>query len=241
MEFPLRKIEQANPLTAEERAALLAVCQPERVIEAGTDLVKEGDKPGHSTVLLSGLLSRYRILPEGNRQILAYHTAGDWPDLHSFFLTVMDHSLRAMTRCRVAHIPHPVLQELVETHPRLALLLWRETMLDSAIFREWVVNLGARDALKRTAHLFCELQAKLAAVGLGDDSGFELPLTQSDLADSIGVSPVHMNRVLQQMKREELITYGRGFVAIHDCDRLRQVGGFDPAYLHIRQPLAVED
>jgi CRP-like cAMP-binding protein len=241
VEYPLRKIELANRLTVAERDALVAACGPVVGFQAHADLVCEGDKPGHSTVLLDGLLCRYKTLPDGQRQILAFHTAGDWPDLHSYFLNQMDHSLAAMSPCHVRQIPHPVLRELIETHPRLGQLLWRETMIDSAIFREWVVNLGARDAHRRTAHLFCELQTKLLALGLADEEGFELPFTQADLADAVGVSTVHVNRVLQQLKREGLVTYGRGYIAIHDWDELQAVAGFDPSYLHMYQPLPLEE
>ncbi len=240
MDYPLRKIELASRLSVAERAALNAACGPEIVFAAHVDIIREGDKPTHSTVLLEGLVCRYRTLDDGARQIMAFHTAGDWPDLHSYFLSVMDHSLEAMSPCRVAQISHPVLRDLIETHPRLAQLLWRETMTDSAIFREWVVNLGARDAHRRTAHLFCELQTKLRVIGLADEEGFELPLTQGDLADAIGVSTVHINRVLQQLKREGLVTYGRGYIAIHDWEQLQAVAGFDPAYLHIHEGLPVE-
>jgi CRP-like cAMP-binding protein len=241
MDYPLRKIELANPLTDEERDALNAACRTQVRFAAHEDLIRQGDKPAYSTVLLEGMICRYRTLEDGARQILAFHVAGDWPDLHSYFLNRMDHSLAAMNACRVAHIPHAVLRDLIETHPRLAQLLWRETMTDSSIFREWIVNLGARNALRRMAYLFCELQARLAVLGLADDQGFELPLTQADLADTIGVSPVHANRVLQQLKRDGLVTYGRGRVTIHDLKQLRALARFDPAYLHLFDRLPVEE
>jgi CRP-like cAMP-binding protein len=240
LDYPLRKIEQSNPLSAVEREALIAACGTVVSFPAHTDIISEGDKPGFSTVLLEGLICRYKTLADGERQILAFHTAGDWPDLHSYFLNHMDHALATMSPCRVAQIPHPVLRTLIQTHPRLAELLWRETMLDSAIFREWVVNLGARDAHRRTAHLFCELQTKLLALDLADEEGFELPLTQADLADAVGVSAVHINRVLQQLKRDGLVTYGRGIIAIHDWEKLQAIAGFDPGYLHMHEPLPLE-
>ena len=236
---PLTKIELANPLSDAERAALVAAMRTEVRFPAHADIVREGERPTYSTVLLEGLIARYKTLDDGTRQIMAFHTPGDWPDLHSYFVSRMDHSLAAMSACRVAQIPHPVLRELIETHPRLAQLLWRETVTDASIFREWVVNLGARDAHRRMAHLFCELQTKLRSLGLADEEGFELPLTQGDLADAIGVSAVHVNRVLQQLKREGLITTGRGYVAIHKWDELQEVAGFDPGYLHLHDSLSM--
>ena len=241
MDYPLRKIELASRLSQAERAALDAACRNEVAFAAHADIIRQGDKPGYSTVLLEGLVCRYKSLEDGGRQILGFHVAGDWPDLHSYFLSRMDHSLAAMSPCRVAQIPHPVIRELIESHPRLGQLLWRETMTDSAIFREWIVSLGARDAHQRAAHLFCELQTKLAALGLADEEGFELPMTQGDLGDALGISTVHVNRILQQLKREGVVTYGRGYVAIHNWGRLRGIARFDPSYLHMHQGLPIEE
>lgn len=239
MEIPIRKIELANPLTEGERGALRTVGGHEVRLSARTDIVKEGDAPGFTTVLLEGLVFRHKTPADGHRQIMAFHVPGDWPDLHSYFLPRMDHSLTAMTDCRVAQIPHPRLRQLIEEHPRLGQLLWRETMVDSTIFREWVVNLGSRDAFKRTAHLFCELREKMVAVGVSDGSSLELPMTQADLADTVGVSVVHMNRTLQSLRAEGAISLSRGRLQIPDWERLKQMGGFDPAYLHIDSEMPV--
>ena len=151
----------------------------------------------------------------------------------------MDHSVTAMSRCRIVQIPHRKVRQLIEGYPRLGAYLWRETMIDSAIFREWLVNLGARDAHSRMAHLLCELHTRLDAVGLAADKAVELPITQTDFADAMGVSTVHVNRVLQQLKQEGLVSYSRGSIAIHDLDALKAVAGFDPAYLHLTEGLPV--
>ena len=233
MDLPLRKLELAGPLSDEEEAAVRGACARDVRFPAHSDIAAEGDTPVFSIALLEGMLCRYKRLADGTRQIIAFHVAGDWPDLQSFFLPAMDHSLMTMNKCRVAQVPHAALSRLMDKHPRIARLLWRETLTDSAIFREWVVNLGARDAHSRAAHLFCELDCKLRVVGLADEGGFDLPATQADLADALGISTVHVNRILQQLRAEGVISADRGRITIHDRERLRKIAGFDANYLHL--------
>jgi CRP-like cAMP-binding protein len=230
---PLLKLKLAGDLTPEERAVVQGLMAKTAEFAPGQDMATEGSRPSHATVILEGLACRYRTLPNGSRQIISFQIAGDWADLHSYFIRTMDHSLGALTRCRVAQVPHPILREVFETYPRLGQALWRDTMVDSAVFREWVVNIGRRDAYERVAHLLCELHARLDAVGLTNGYSYELPLTQADLADSVGVSTVHVNRVLQKLRGEGLVSFGGKSLTIHDWDRLAEVGGFDPAYLHL--------
>jgi CRP-like cAMP-binding protein len=239
--YPILKLEQSATLTDAEREAVFAACAIEESFGAGRNLVSEGDRPGHSTVILEGWACRYKIVDGGKRQIMSFHLPGDWADLHSYFIHTMDHSVGAITECRVAQIPHLVVRRLIENHPRLAQLLWRDTMVDSAIFREWVVNIGAREAHQRLAHLLCETRTRLNALGLIDGGEFELPLTQTDLADAIGVSTVHLNRVLQQLKHEGLVRSGRGSVTIIDWLGLVKIADFDPTYLHLREGPPVRD
>ena len=238
--IPIIKLEQTAPLTDRERQAVLAACKDETTIPAGGNLTTEGDHPCHSTVILEGWACRYKIVGD-KRQIMSFHIPGDWADLHSYFIRTMDHSVGAVTDCRIARIPHATIRRLIEEHPRLAQLLWRDTMVDSAVFREWVVNLGARDALQRMAHLLCEVRTRLNSVGLIDGHELELPLTQVDLADSIGVSTVHANRVIQELKRRGLVEPHRGAVKITDWFGLLKVADFDPTYLHLREGPPVAD
>lgn len=233
--LPLRKIELATDLTDDERAALERLLTKTVEFAAGQDMVSEGERPSFSTVMLEGLACRYRTLSNGSRQIISFQIAGDWADLHSYFIQTMDHSVGAITRCRVAQIPHPQVREIIEAYPRLGQAMWRDTMVDSAVFREWVVNIGRRDAYERVAHLLCELHVRLEAVGLTNGYSYELPLTQTDLADSVGVSTVHVNRVLQKLRGEGLIRFGGKSVTIHDWDRLVEVAGFNPSYLHLHE------
>lgn len=233
--IPLRKIELATDLTDGERAALERLLTKTVEFAPGQDMASEGQKPNFSTVMLEGLACRYRSLPNGSRQIISFQIAGDWADLHSYFIQTMDHSVGAITRCKVAQIPHPLVRETIETCPRLGQAMWRDTMIDSAVFREWVVNIGRRDAYERVAHLLCELHARLEAVGLTNGYSYELPLTQTDLADCVGVSTVHVNRVLQKLRGEGLISFGGKSVIIHDWKRLVEVSGFNPGYLHLHE------
>jgi CRP-like cAMP-binding protein len=232
---PLLKIELAGDLTPEEQEVVERLVAKAVEFAPGQDMATEGERPTHATVILEGLACRYRALPNGSRQIISFQIAGDWADLHSYFIRTMDHSLGAITRCRVAQVPHPVLREVIETYPRLGQALWRDTMVDASVFREWVVNIGRRDAYERVAHLLCELHARLDAVGLTNGYSYELPLTQADLADSVGVSTVHANRVLQKLRGEGLISFGGKSVVIHDWSRLIEVAGFNPAYLHLHE------
>jgi CRP-like cAMP-binding protein len=229
----VRKLQLAEDLTDAERAMMERLLAKVTDVAPGHDMATEGDRPAFATVILEGVACRYRTLPSGSRQIISFQIAGDWADIHSYFIRTMDHSLGAMTRCRVAQVPHALLREAIETFPRIGQTLWRDTMIDSAVFREWVVNIGRRDAYERVAHLLCELHTRLEAVGLTNGYSYELPLTQTDLADSVGVSTVHVNRVLQKLRGEGLVSFGGKSVTIHDWERLADVGGFDPAYLHL--------
>ena len=203
-----------------------------RDVAPRTDLVREGDRPEECCVLLDGFAIRYKLAITGDRRIIGFHVPGDVPDLQSLHLARMDHTLASLTAIRAGFIAHRVLHELNLRHPRIAGALWRATLVDASIFREWIVNLGHRDAISRTAHFLCEMQFRLQAVGLANGGGIELPITQSDLADTLGMSAVHMNRTVQELRARRLIEdQGRTFVC-KDWDALRSLGEFNPDYLH---------
>ena len=231
----MRHINLLPDLSTEEQAALEKLLSKTVEFGAGQEIMREGDQPGFTSVLVEGIACRCRQLPNGSRQIMTFNIPGDWIDLNSFFLKTLDHGVHAMTRCRVAQIPHAQVRELIETHPRVGQTMWRNTMVEGAVVREWVVNIGRRDAYERVAHLMCELHARLEAIGMTDGYTYELPLTQTDLADSVGVSTVHVNRVLQKLRHEGLISFGGKSVVIHDWDRLREIGDFSPSYLHLNE------
>jgi CRP-like cAMP-binding protein len=228
----LMKLESVAPLPAEDEAALLRLPMTLARIPADADICRQGDRPSACCLLLDGFACRYRVLAKGERQIMSFHTPGDIVDLQSLHLEVMDHSIAALVPSQVAFIPHQALHDLIQQHPRLGAALWRDTLIDAAIFREWLVGIGRRSSYARIAHLFCELAFKLKAVGLADGPTFELPITQTELADALGLTPVHVNRVIQQLRAEGLIHLQRGALTVLDWQGLRAAGEFHPAYLH---------
>ncbi|AJP74461.1 Crp/Fnr family transcriptional regulator [Sphingomonas hengshuiensis] len=189
----------------------------------------------HSTLLLEGLMCRYKDLSDGQRQITEIHVPGDFADLHSFTLKHLDHSMMTLTPCTIAKVPHTELTRITEAYPHLARVLWFSTNLDACIHREWEVSLGRRSALERTAHLFCELQQRLAIVEMASESDYAFPLTQTELAECLGLTSVHVNRVLKELRERGLVEFRGGRVTIHDLRELRRVAEFDPAYLYLEK------
>jgi len=231
----VRKLALRDTLTAEEQRTLEGLAIRVREAAAGSDIVQQGVRLTESTLLLDGLAGRYKLLGEGRRQISALHIAGDFMDLHSFLLKVLDHGVVALTPCTVALVPHEALKRLTEAHPHLGRLFWLSTLLDAAINREWITSMGRRAALERTAHLFCELFKRLEAVGRTQGLSFRLPLTQSELGDALGLSLVHVNRVVQALRNDGLVTWEGRVLTILDWDRLCELAEFDPTYLYLWQ------
>lgn len=232
-----RRIERRDMLAPAERLALTNGVSAVEIAPAGSDLVRDGDRPTRCTLLVNGFAARYRTVANGERQFAAIHISGDFIDLHSFPLKEMDHSVLALSDCTVALYPHGVLSEITESFPHLTRLLWLLTLLDSALHREWIMCLGRLSAAARAAHLFCELGTRLAAVGLGEADDYHLPLTQQDLADSLGISLVHANRVVQSLRSDGLLVWQSDRVTLPDLRRLRALGEFEDRYLHlVREP-----
>lgn len=229
----LRRLEKVVELTPEESASVLALPLTIRDVGAGQEVVREGDRPSQACLVLEGVSCRFRIVGEGSRQIFSYHIAGDIPDLQSLHLERMDHSLATLTRSRLAFIPHRALHHLIEAHPRVGGYLWRETLVDGSIFREWMSNIGRRSALSRIAHVICELFVRYRSIGMADGLTIPFPLTQPALGDAQGLSIVHVNRVMQRLKADKLIRVGRRQLTILDWDALVEVGDFDGEYLHL--------
>lgn len=184
-------------------------------------------------LVIEGFVGRYKDMRDGQRQITELHVPGDFADLHGFLLKRLDHDLLAMTDCAVSWVSHKDLQQVTEEHPHLARLLWFSTNLDAAIHRAWTVSLGRRDATARLGHLMCELQSRLHIVGLAEPDGFALPVTQADLAECLGLTPVHVNRVLKDLRERELLAFRSGRVKILDFDKLARLAEFSPAYLYL--------
>jgi CRP-like cAMP-binding protein len=234
----IRKLESVFTLTDDERHALQQLPMQMVAIRADQDIVREGDRPSRSCLLLSGFACTYKMTKDGKRQIVSFNLPGDVPDLQSLHLKVLDNSIGTISPCSVGFITHEALQDICTRYPRLAAAFWRETLIDAAIFREWVLNVGRREAYTRMAHVLCELLTRLRAVGLADDNACDLPITQGEFADAIGVTPVHVNRVLQQMRTEGLIELKGVRLNIPDWERLKQAGEFDPTYLHLESTQA---
>jgi CRP-like cAMP-binding protein len=226
------KLQTVTELPAEDIAALGAVCTDARDLAPRRNIIREGDRPDHVHLIVEGWAARYKLLPDGSRQITAFLIPGDFCDLHVTILGEMDHSIATIGRARVAFIPRATMEALTE-RPKIARAFWWATLVDEAVLRAWIVNVGRRDAYEAIGHLMCELYVRLRNVGLTTDHSFELPLTQEEIADALGLTPVHVNRVLQRMRAEDLIRLKRSALEILDYGRLEKASGFNPNYLHI--------
>lgn len=235
LERTYRKFALRAPLDEDDRRAFFALPFETRVIDAHRYLVREGDRPPGATLIVNGLAFRHKVTVEGARQILSVHIPGDFIDLEGSLLQVADHNVQALTRCEVVMVPRDAIVRLIDNHATLARAMWIDTLIDASIYREWIVNVGRRDARAATCHLLCEFARRLEAVGLAEPSGYKLPMTQEQLADALGITPVHVNRVLKDLDREGLIVRDKRFVRVPNWEALRKVGGFNEMYLHLEQ------
>jgi CRP-like cAMP-binding protein len=229
----LMKLRIRDAISADEEAALQAAMGETIRYPADHVFITAGQPLTSSTLLTEGFICRYKDLSGGQRQITGLHVPGDFPDLHSFTLKYLDHNIMALTACTIVQVPHEKLQAITEQHPHLTRMLWFMTNLDAAIHREWEVSLGRRNAVERTAHLFCELQVRLGIVGLASEREYALPITQTELAECLGLTSVHVNRVLKELRERGLVEFRGGRVTISDPAGLRSVAEFDPAYLYL--------
>lgn len=231
----LRKLGVFADLSDAEIALLDELTGDVRMTGAKRDIIREGDRPEQLHLIVSGWAARYKSLPGGARQITAFLIPGDFCDLHGKILGRMDHSIVALTPCKIAWIPSDRFDQLTSGHPELTRALWWGTLLDESILRSWVVNIGRRDAYERIAHLLCELHARMKMIGLVENDRLDLPLTQEELADATGLTAVHVNRTLQRLRADDLIQLSSRMLTVEDVNELRKVAGFDPSYLHIER------
>lgn len=235
----VRKLLNTHPLSNEDRVAILSLPRSLRQLENGQYIVREGDVPTHCCLVVTGFAVRHKIMGDGARQIVNVHVAGDMVDLQNSLLTVADHNVQALTTMKAAFIPRDAIMELAFRCPSVGKALWLETLIEGSISREWIGNVGRRDAVTRVAHLLCEFAYRLDAVGIGSACNYELPMTQEQLADTVGLTSVHVNRTLKGLEASGLITRSRRSVVIDDLARLAGVGDFRSTYLHLPQvPLA---
>ncbi|HWL64302.1 MAG TPA: Crp/Fnr family transcriptional regulator [Steroidobacteraceae bacterium] len=230
----LRRLQGFCPLDDEERGALLAALCMERRIGAHACFVEERCPPEGIFAILEGIACRYKLLPDGRRQIVGLMLPGDVSDLGVLLLRRMDHSIATLSPVTVAWLPPASALSLLERHPRLARALWWAGAVEESITREWVVNIGQRTALQRTAHLLCEVFWRLESLGLTQDNACVVPLTQAELGDMLALSAVHVNRTLMCMRRTNLAELHGGRLQLLDRHALEAVAGFDPVYLHLR-------
>jgi len=233
---PIRKLEQFTRLSADDQLLLERVTS-KHVLRFGPreDILCEGDEPSEIHLILSGWACRSKQLEDGRGAILAFLLPGDLCDLDSFLLRTMDHSVGALTSVTVAGIPRPLFEDLTLNHSRIAQTLWGKVLIDAAIQRQWTLNLSQRTAYERLGHLLCELFLRLRAVGLTQGSSCELPITQAKLAEATGLTLVHFNRMLQELRAANLVVLKSKTLTIPNLEALMSAALFNPDYLHLNQ------
>ena len=237
----IRKLENFTELSETEKRALQDAAAGMRTYGVHEDLIREGEQANGVAVISSGFACRHKMLPDGRRQIIGYFLPGDMCDARVFILKKMDHTISALTPTSVVTLQREAILDITSKHPRLTRAFWWNTLVEEAIGREWLVNIGQRTALERLAHLFCEVYVRLQSVGLASPAGCELPVTQSELADTVALSTVHVNRTLKELRHAGLVSMSSKSLVIHDLPGLRSLAMFDPAYLHLEGDGLVKD
>ena len=222
------------PLSDADVTLLADSCRTVRDVPAGHHLIMEGDNPDPVFVMLEGWACGYKMLPDGGRQILAFMLPGDFCDIHIAVLRAMDHSIVTITAAKVATLPRVQMEALVEARPTITRAFWWSQLVDQSVLRTWIVSMGRRTAKERIAHLMCELYIRMRNIGLATDDRCEMPLTQIVIADAVGLTPVHVNRVLKQLRLDCVMELRSGSLTIIDPVRLAEIAGFDGTYLHGR-------
>lgn len=228
----IRKLEGFHSLGSTDQALLERYSRPLHDLPPKHDIVREGDTPRDVVLILSGFACRYKLIEGGKRQIMAFLVPGDFCDFQVFILKRMDHNIGTLSRCNVVRIKREAVLELTE-RPAIARAFWWASLVDSATLREWLVNVGQRAAEERIAHLLCELLVRLEAVGLVKSNAYSLPISQNDIADALGVTVIHANRMLMALRDQNLIELKARELIVKDVGRLKSFSGFDPNYLHL--------
>lgn len=234
----LRKLGQFCDLEEADSAAILALPHVLKSISPLGYIVREGDRPTHSCLLLSGFAFRHKIVADGARQICAIQMAGDLVDLQNSLLGTADHNVQALTQVDVALIPREAVRQLAFDRPAVGMAMWYDTLVDGSIAREWIANIGRRSAMERIAHLLCEFAVRLESAGLGDHLNYVLPMTQEQIADCTGLTSVHVNRTLRSLDEQGVIVRSKRSVTVTDWRALAAIGDFTSHYLHLdKSPL----
>ena len=231
----MKRLQLIGRLSDRDNRALLALKGETRDLQRGDDILTVGERPTNVVVVLDGLLHRYTMTMQGNRQIHSYYIATDTPCLETVHIDVMDNTLGAAAPSRVGIVPHSEIYGIMDAYPKVAALFWRETLVQAAVFREWLKRNSQLLAHAQMAHFFCEMMTRAKAAGLARGDTCPLPITQEDLADALGMSGVHANRTLMMLRTAGLVEFQGGLLTVRDWGRLVEVAEFDPAYLHLRQ------
>jgi CRP-like cAMP-binding protein len=231
-----RKLCEHSELDDDDTAALAALPFTSRRLRSGEEFVRQGDKPTLSALVVAGWVARYHTLPGGRRQYLSFHMTGDMPDAQTLFIERMDHAVCALGDAEVASIPHDEILKMFERRPSVGFAIWRETLLDAAIFREAITSNGSRTVLARLAHLFCELYYRGRVAGLTKPGSFRIPINQAQIGEALGMSIVTVNRTLQELRRTGSMEFRNSVLTVRDWKKLTEVGDFDSAYLHLKRP-----
>lgn len=229
----IRKLRARHHLSAEEEAALRSMRFDEQHFSRDQVMVNCGEELDHSMLLTGGFALRSKIAADGSRQIVETNIAGDFIDLHGFILRRLEHEISAASPCLVASVPHGELTRITEQLPRLTRVLWFQTLVDAAIHREWMLVLGKKRSRARVAQFFCEMHARLKIVGQASDESYRLPFSQLEIADITGMTPVHLNRSLKELREAGLVSFRNGQVVLQDLKGLIRLAQFDPTYLHL--------
>jgi CRP-like cAMP-binding protein len=232
----IRKLKEHSRLTAEDLVAINSLCHVIRKLEPGEDLIRQGDDPDVSALVLSGMVARYHLLQNGSRQYLSFHMSGDMPDSQALFIEKMDHAVCAIGPALIASIPHKELLATFKSQPSVAFAIWRETLIDAAIFREAITNNSARTRPARLGHLFCELFYRARASGLARGNTFAAPISLIQLGEALGMSIATVNRSLQDLRTSRTMEFRRGVIQIKNWERLVEIAQFNPRYLHQKKP-----
>jgi CRP-like cAMP-binding protein len=237
LSFLAARMSERASLSDDDRSAIAGLPHARRHINANAYILREGEPPRPTcSLLISGMAFRHKLTVEGARQIVSIHLPGELLDLQHLFLKVADHSVQALTETETAEIDRAALQYLFLERPSVARALWVDGLIEASVFREWVLNVGRRDAKARIAHILCELAVRMRGAGLiAESENFVLPMTQEQLGDATGLTSVHVNRTIKALSAEGLINHGGRSISIANWKSLREVGDFNPLYLHLDQ------
>ncbi len=233
LQLLLDNLELRSPLSKSDREAILALPYTLKSLAPGSYAVREGEPPNGCGVLVSGFAYRQKLTGDGGRQILSIHIPGEALDFQNVFLDVADHSVQMLTRGHLAIIPRADIQQVALSSPTIGHAILISTLVEASIFREWILNVGRRDAKSRLAHMLCELAVRLDTNGLGEDMGYHLPMTQAELADALGLTPVHLNRVIRSLEADGLINRSKRELSFPDWERMRDLADFNDRYRHL--------